>query len=365
MLIAPDSFKGTISASDAAAAIARGWVSVRPADELVLMPQADGGEGTLEVLARVVDGAEWRTAGAVEGPDGRSVTGVWVQLPDGTAVVELAQSCGLTLMDTPDALGASTYGLGQVIAAALDRGATSLVIALGGSASTDGGAGALTALGLELRDGAGHPVGRGGGALGGVASVTRSGLRSAPAGGVRLLADVDAPLLGATGAAATFGPQKGATPVDVRALDASLSRFADLMRGDPTHPGAGAAGGTAFGFMAAWGATIEPGAVTVAELTGLVAATTTAELIVTGEGRFDSQSLGGKVVGNTLRLASEAGCPARVIAGQLAHDIPAPHRGLSLESLACSASAAMATPARWLEVAGAEVAREFPPAPTM
>ncbi|MEO8263094.1 MAG: glycerate kinase [Pseudolysinimonas sp.] len=347
-MIAPDSFKGSIGAAAAASAIAEGWRSVRHDDEIRMLPQADGGEGTLAAIASAVAGSEFHAAGDVTGPDGRPVPGRWLQLPDGTAVVELAQSSGLPLMAAPDPLGATTRGLGEVIRAALDDGASALVIGLGGSASTDGGAGALAALGLGLFDTAGLPIGDGGGELARLASIDSSALRAVP---TRLLSDVTAPLLGPTGAAAVFGPQKGASPDDVHALDAALAQFAALLGGDPSTPGAGAAGGAGYGFHVAWGARIESGAGAIATLTGLVAEAASADLLITGEGAFDATSLTGKVVGHALGRASRTA----VIAGALA--TAPPDLGWSLTELAGSAEAALADPARWLREAGALAAR--------
>lgn len=352
ILIAPDSFKGSIDAAPAAAAIAEGWRSVRPDDDIRMLPQADGGEGTLAAIASAVDGAVLRSAGEVTGPHGHPVPGHWLQLPDGTAVVELAQASGLPLMRSPDPLGATTRGLGETIAAALDAGASALVVGLGGSASTDGGAGALCALGLRLLDGDNRPVGDGGGELARLARIDASGLRTPPAGGVRLLSDVTAPLLGSAGAAAVFGPQKGATPDDVRVLDAGLALFAELLGGGAATPGAGAAGGAGYGFLAALGATIESGAEAIASLTGLDVAAASADLIITGEGRFDATSTQGKVVGGVLVLA---GTRTRIIAGQIVADPPVP--SVSLTELARSAEAAIADPGRWLREAGSQLAR--------
>jgi glycerate kinase len=333
VVIAPDSFKGSITARDAAAAIATGWRSVRPGDDILELPQADGGEGTLDAIETATPDAVRRSAGTVTGPDGRPVPGEWLELPDGTAVVELAQMSGITLMASPDPLGATTRGLGEVIAAALDHGARVLVIALGGSASTDGGAGALAAL-------AGRP---------------------APAGGVTLLTDVTAPLLGPAGAAAVFGPQKGATPADVAELEERLRTFAAGFTADPATPGAGAAGGTAFGFLAAWGARIEPGAAAVDDLTGLTEAVRDADILITGEGRLDQTSLTGKVVGHAIGLATSAGIRPIVIAGQIVADVTLPDgralTSISLADLAGSPDAALAEPGRWLTRAGREAAR--------
>jgi glycerate kinase len=290
VMIAPDSFKGSLPASGVGAAIAAGWRSVRPDDELQLFPQADGGEGTLDAIADAVPGACRHHTGLVTGPDLRPTPGEWLELPDGTAVVELAQMSGLPLMQELDAMGATTRGLGEVIARAVDAGATRVVVGLGGSASTDGGAGALVALGLRLTDELGDPVPDGGGHLRAIASVDASGLRVLPQ--VTLLTDVTAPLLGPAGAAAVFAPQKGADTIQVVQLDDALAHFAEALAavgraGDPAAPGTGAAGGTGFGFSAVLGARIEPGADFLAELTGLDLAIADADVLLSGEGRFD------------------------------------------------------------------------------
>ena len=357
VVIAPDSFKGSLSAREVAEAIAEGWRSVHPDDELVLVPQADGGEGTLDAIEASVPGSVRRSAGQVTGPDGRPTPGEWLELPGGAAVVELAQSSGLPLLPELDPLGATTRGLGEVIRAALEAGATSLVIGLGGSASTDGAAGALSALGLVLLDEQGELVSDGGRGLADIVDVRSDGLLPPPAGGVVLLTDVTAPLLGPTGAAAVFGPQKGATPEQVEGLDAGLAHFAELLGSDPALPGTGAAGGAGYGFSAAWGATIVPGADRLAELSGLREAIARADVVLSGEGRFDEQSLTGKVVGRVLALAG--GAVTGVIAGQ----VTAPTGGwsASLTELAGSVEAAMGDTAAWLRAAGAKAAEELSP----
>jgi glycerate 2-kinase len=329
---------------------------VRPGDDLLLMPQADGGEGTLDAIEASVNGSRRHEVFPVEGPDGRPTRGEWLTLPDGTAVVELAQMCGLPLMGTLDAKGASTRGLGQTIGAALDAGAASLVVTLGGSASTDGGAGALTALGVRLLDAAGEDLTPGGGALAHLARVDVANLTPAPVGGVTMLTDVTSPLLGPAGSAAVFGPQKGATPHDVHALDDALARFATLVGGDADAPGAGAgaAGGTAFGFAAVWGAHIEPGADHLQRLTGLWDLMPEVDLVITGEGQYDSQSLDGKVVGQVLRRASDVGTKAAVIAGRLAETPSAWAVGLA--DIAGSVDLALVEPERWLRAAGERAA---------
>lgn len=357
VVIAPDSFKGSLSAREVAEAIAEGWRRIRPDDRLVLIPQADGGEGTLDAVEAAVPGAIRRDAGPVTGPDGRPTPGVWLELPGGVAVVELAQASGLPLMSELDATGATSRGLGEVIRSALDAGARSLVIGLGGSASTDAAAGALSALGLALIDEQGELIADGGLALADIVAIDRGALRPAPPGGVILLSDVTAPLLGPTGAAAVFGPQKGASPEQVAELDAALTRFARLFGGDPAAPGAGAAGGAGYGFATAWGARLVSGADHLAELSGLNAAIAGADLLITGEGRFDDQSLTGKVVGQLLTTAEAAGVRAAVIAGQVTARTEV--WTASLTELAGSVDAAIADPATWLREAGERAAREL------
>lgn len=361
VVVAPDSFKGSLDAATAAEAIGSGWRAARPHDEVRLLPQADGGEGTLDALATALPESRLRDAGAVTGPDGRPVEGRWLELPDGTAAVELALSSGLPLMARPDPLGATTRGLGEVIAAALDAGATALVVALGGSASTDGGSGALRALGLELLDASGHPLPDGGGALAQLARIDAEKLRRPPVGGVLLLSDVTAPLLGASGAAAVFGPQKGATGAQIAELDAALARWAGLLGHDEIAalPGAGAAGGTGYGFAAAWGAAIESGAAVIAEATGLVAAAASADVLITGEGRFDATSTTGKVVGHALSLATREPGRRALIAGSIGAPPPSGVWSVSLVDLAGSLEAALDDPTRWLYAAGLAAASEL------
>lgn len=366
VVIAPDSFKGSLRAAAVSAAIARGWAGVRPDDRLTLLPQADGGEGTLDAIAAAAPDAVRHEVGGVTGPDGRPTPGAWLELPGRVGVVELAQCCGLPLMAAADPLGATTRGLGDVIRHAVGRGIASLVIGLGGSASTDGGAGALTALGLELLDAHGSPLADGGGALAALSRVDTARLLPPPPGGVVLLADVTAPLLGPAGAAAVFGPQKGAGPGDIRVLEAGLARFSALLGGHPEAPGAGAAGGAAYGFAAAWGARVESGARRIQSLTGLDDAIDTADVVLTGEGRFDATSLAGKVVGEVVATARQR-VPVGVIAGQVAGGA---ERAVTdawtcaLAELADSADVAMVDPVRYLEEAGAAAARHFAqPAP--
>jgi glycerate kinase len=356
VVIAPDSFKGSIGAGGAAAALAGGWHAVRPGDEVVCVPLADGGEGTLDVLAAAVRGARWHQA-RVTGPAGQPVDAAWLELPGGLAAVELARASGLPLLARPDPLGAQTTGLGEIIGHALDAGARQVVIALGGSASTDGGTGALAALGARFLDAAGAPLPPGGGALTGLASADLAGLRPPPDGGVSCLSDVRAPLLGPAGAAAVFGPQKGASPAQVARLEDGLSRLASSLGGDPDAPGAGAAGGTGYGFAAAWGAQLGPGALQLSRLAGLDQALAGAGLVITGEGRYDETSGTGKVAGTVFAAAAAAGVPAALVAGQVAAPPPpGVILAVGLADLAGGPGPALADPGHWLGQAGQELA---------
>ncbi len=391
VVIAPDSFKGTAPALAAARAIAEGWASVRPGDRLHLLPMADGGEGTLDAFEAAFaadpaaavdpavragvraasDAALGVAAGAdspaaelrarrmpveVRGPDDLPVASSWLLLPGGTGVVELANTSGLTLLDTLRPLDAHTVGFGQAIAAALDHGVHRLLLALGGSASTDGGAGALAALGARFVDATNRPIRLGNRGLGTLAQADLSTLRELPPGGVQILCDVTNPLLGPNGAAAVFGAQKGATGPQVVGLESNLKRLARLIRVEPSTPGAGAAGGTAFGLLA-WGATLAPGARAVGEALGVPAALAGASVLITGEGRFDAQSGAGKVPSYLLGQAAEAGVPAMLVAGSIEADTAAFAAAHSLSALAGSSAAAMADPLRYLREAGAALAR--------
>ena len=338
----------------AARAVAAGWRQVRPDDEVLVFPMADGGEGTLEALAGNQPEAVWHVL-RVTGPDGRSTAARWLEMPGAVAAVELAESSGITKMGALDARGATSRGLGEVLRAVAQRQPTRVLLGLGGSASTDGGWGALSALGLRAFDVDGDPLAEGGAALDRLGSIDDSGLIRLPP--VTLLADVDNPLLGPKGAAAVFGPQKGADEQDVAFLDACLARWAVALGGDHTLPGAGAAGGVGFGFMTLYGAEKASGAATVAEASGLADAVARADVVVTGEGRFDDSSLGGKVVGHVMSLAAavDPSTPVAVVAGELDRQ---PEWGYSLVQLAGSAEAALADPVLWLRRAGLRAATD-------
>ncbi len=361
VVVAPDSFKGTITAADAAAAIARGWRSVDPGAEIVLRPMADGGEGTVSAFATAVEGAE-RMPLTVDGPAGDPVETQWLLLPTvdgaphGTAVIDVASTSGIELLDELRPFEAHSRGFGQAIAAALDHGVSRIVLGIGSSASTDGGIGMLSALGARFLDADGTEVGPGAGGLLRVAAADLSELRAAPE--VLVLSDVTNPLTGARGAAHVFGPQKGLVDATDRdSVDAALVRLAELLDLDPSTSGAGAAGGVG-GALVAWGAQLVPGAEEVARLISLASEVRAADVVITGEGSYDGQSGDGKVPSFVAALAADAGVPAMIVAGRITADAD---RGLfaasaSMTELAGSADAALSEPAHWLVAAGAVLA---------
>jgi glycerate kinase len=317
IVVAPDSFKGTLAADAAAEAIAAGAARVLPGAEVVLRPVADGGEGTVAAALR----AGWTPRDArVSGPDGAPVTATFA-LRGRIAVVELATAAGIGLLEAPAPLTATTRGVGELVVAALDAGAARIVLGIGGSATTDGGAGMLQALGVRLLDADGREVPPGGGGLARLDRIDADGLDPRIAGvEVVVASDVDNPLTGPEGAAAVFGPQKGATPDDVAALDAALTRYAAVLARDvgldvTVLRGAGGAGGTAAGAVAALGARIVSGAVHVCDLVGLTDVLRSADLAVTGEGSLDTQTLRGKAPAEVAKRAAAAGLPCVGLAG--------------------------------------------------
>lgn len=357
VLIAPDSFKGTVSAREVAEAIAEGWSLIRPSDHVILAPMADGGEGSLAACEVAVPGS-LRQPVRVTGPEGELVDASWLLLPDGTAFVELAATSGIGLMTSLRPFDAHTLGFGQAIVAALDAGARSLVLALGGSGSTDAGAGVLTALGARFLDSSGTPVPSGNRGLHSLATIDLSELRALPSGGVRILSDVTNPLEGPLGAAAVFGPQKGASEKEVAQLAEGVSRCADLL--DPTGiwrptPGSGAAGGVGFALLA-WGATIEAGAAAVGNVLGLPELIAHSDIVITGEGRFDQQTAAGKVAHYVAQLAREHSIPAFLVAGSIDDETIDFAHAESLTTLAGDPSQAMDEPCHWLRVAGGRLA---------
>ncbi|WP_017976729.1 glycerate kinase [Actinopolyspora halophila] len=321
VLVAPDKFKGSLTAPEVAEAVASGVRGRVPDAEVRCVPVADGGDGT--VRAALATGMFEGLPVRVTGPTGRRVCAE-AAVNEDTAVVELAAASGLALL-TPgefDPLAASSFGTGELIGAALDRGVRTIVLGVGGSACTDGGAGMLAALGARFRDETGKPLPMGGGPLDRLAEVDLSGLDPRLSGADLVLAsDVDNPLCGSGGAAQVYGPQKGAGPEEVRALDAALERFARVVdRATGTSladtPGAGAAGGVGFGAMAVLSAGFRSGSDVVLELAGFDRHLDGAALVVTGEGALDEQTLRGKVPATVASRAVGAGVPAVAVTGK-------------------------------------------------
>lgn len=335
IVVAPDKFKGSCSAADAAAAIVAGLTDVwgdRCTYDIV--PMADGGEGTVEAF---LDGGAAARDVEVHGPLGEPVRARYAAHGD-LAVIEMAAASGLALVAAPDPIRATTFGTGELIVHALQHGAKRILLGIGGSATTDGGAGALAALGVRFFDARGRPLLPHPGALADLATIDVSGLEPRVRSvAIDVACDVENPLLGPRGAAAVYGPQKGASPADVALLDAALTRFADVAaevtgRDLRNLPGAGAAGGLGWGLGTFAGARLARGFTIVAELRGLPAALRGAALCVTGEGRIDVQTLQGKVVDGVAALCARAGVEAVALAGAVER---AAEAALAVRGVAC------------------------------
>jgi glycerate kinase len=329
VLVAPQEFKGSLTAVEAAEAIAAGVRDAMPDAEIDAVPMSDGGAGLVDALlsARGGDGVTTR----VHDPLMRPVDAIWALLADGSAVIEMAAASGLALLtdDERDPLRATTFGTGELILAALERGATRIVVGVGGSATVDGGAGAMQSLGVRLLDATGADLAPGGGPL---ARLDRIDLANrdprVSTAQIRVACDVTNTLCGPNGAAAVYGPQKGASPDQIPVLDAALRRFADIAKRDSgvdllETKGGGAAGGLAAGLMMGAGAMLEPGFPLVAREIGLEAKVAAADLVITGEGRLDAQTAFGKTGSGVADLARTYHRRVAVIAGSIdpAYDV--------------------------------------------
>jgi glycerate kinase len=355
IVIALDSFKGTCSAVDAVAALAHGWNSARPKDIVLTVPFADGGEGTLDCYRAAIPQSTLEVV--LENEAEPPIE--WLNLGDGRAVVELARICGLGFTGTKSPETASTRRVGIAIDAAVRAGCGQIIVALGGSGSTDGGAGILVELGVLLLDDNGIAVADGNLGIGDVVAVDQSAAKLPPSTTLTMLTDVTNPLCGPRGAARVFGPQKGATAQQVSRMDNRLASFARCFPElDPSTPGAGAAGGAAFGLLAL-GGTIQPGAQTVADMLNVGALIASADLVILGEGRFDSQSLDGKAVGVLSAMARAADIPAWLVAGAVEDAETHFPQIRELATLAPTLDSAMAEPQHWLDRAGQELALAF------
>ncbi|TYD00624.1 glycerate kinase [Arthrobacter echini] len=372
VVVAPDKFRGSLSAPEVARHVANGLRRRIPELHVVEVPMADGGEGTLEAAFAAGYGQRWFE---VPGPTGEPVRAA-LGIRGTHAVVELAAASGLALLPggTPRPLDATSEGTGALLGHALDAGCTRIVLGVGGSACTDGGAGLLRGLGARLLDDDGEELAPGGAALQDLTRIDLTGLDARLGHTTMILAsDVDNALLGPAGAAAVFGPQKGATPEDVLALDAGLAQFvsvlgaalgpraADLSRA----PGAGAAGGTGYAALAVLGAARRPGVDVVLEFVGLAGRLDGAELVITGEGSLDAQSLSGKTPVGVARLAAAHGCPVVAVCGR--NELtPAEQRGagfsrvLALTELEPDLRRCMTDAAVLLEQAGEQLAPDPP-----
>lgn len=329
IVVAPDSFGGALDSVGVAAAIATGWANARPQDAVIRKPMADGGEGTLAAIADALgDAAERRTTTTTDAL-GRPIEAQWLLLDGGRgAFVEMAAASGLARL-APDertpanARLASTRGTGDLVRAALDAGVQRITIGLGGSATTDGGSGLLRALGVRFVSTDGAELPEGGASLAGLSQIDAGGLdprlREVS---LQVASDVTNPLCGPRGAAATYGPQKGADAAAVGELDAALAAYGRAIEAATGRlvadlPGSGAAGGTTAGLIGFTGAVVRPGVEVVAELVGLAEALEKADLVITGEGRADEQTLQGKTAIGVATLASPRGTPVVLLCGGL------------------------------------------------
>ncbi len=324
IVVAPDSFKGSLSAVGVAKAMERGILAVFPGAEVLKVPIADGGEGTVEALVTATRGRIEHCV--VRGPLGEPADARWGVLGDGeTAVIEMAAASGLPLvpMERRDPRVTTTFGTGELMKAAFDAGFAKLIIGIGGSATNDGGAGMARALGVRFLDGAGHDLPEGGAALTRLVRIDLSGLdRRVPRANIIVACDVDNPLTGQRGASAVYGPQKGASPEAIQELDGALEKYAAVAkaatgRDVASAPGAGAAGGLGAGLLYFTPARLRPGVGIVLDAARFSTMMQGANLVITGEGRTDLQTAMGKAPVGVARVAQQHGIPVLCIAGAL------------------------------------------------
>jgi glycerate kinase len=323
IVIAPDSYKGSLTAKEACAAMKRGALKAVPDAEVITVPMSDGGEGTARSLVDSLGGAIVECE--VKNPLGAPVTASYGLLGDGTAVIEMAEASGLTLIgkEQRNPMAATTYGTGELIKDALGRGCRNFILAIGGSATNDGGAGMAQALGFSLLDGTGRQISFGGAGLAEIDRIDK-GSADSRIGESRftVACDVDNPLCGENGASNVFGPQKGATPEMIRILDKNLEHYAAVIERDmgvqvKDVSGAGAAGGLGAGMMAFLNADLKPGVEIVIDAVDLKSKLKGSDLVITGEGGCDFQTVKGKTPYGVARTAKEAGVPAVIIAGNI------------------------------------------------
>lgn len=318
-VLVPDSFKGTLSSGEICGILREEILRVKPMAEVVAIPVADGGEGSVDAFLTAVGGE--RIEVSCHGPHMEEMRGFYGLLPDGTAVVEMAAAAGLPLVGgrlEPDRT--TTYGVGELMAAAVERGARRIILGLGGSATNDGGCGAAAALGVRFLDEKGQEFLPTGGNLDRLAKIDVTGQKPLPE--ITVMCDIDNPLCGPTGASAVFGPQKGATPEMVKVLDGNLLHLAEVVRRDlgieiAELPGSGAAGGMGGGAVAFWNGRLQMGIETVLDTVEFDRIVQDARLVITGEGRLDGQSVRGKVVAGVAKRARRAEVPVVAIVGAI------------------------------------------------
>ncbi|PML77577.1 glycerate kinase [Enterovibrio norvegicus] len=369
IVIAPDSYKESLSAMDVATAIETGFKHIMPDAHIVKLPMADGGEGTVQSM---IDATGGRLVDVtVTGPLGAPVEGFFGLLGDGeTAVIEMAAASGLHLVPSAsrNPLLTTSFGTGELIKAALDLGVKHLIVGIGGSATNDGGAGMAQALGAKLLDESGNPIAFGGGALSTLHTIDTSGIDPRLAQvKLEVACDVDNPLCGEKGASAVFGPQKGATPKMVSTLDSNLARYAQIMKSQlnsdvKDRAGAGAAGGMGAALLGLFDADLRPGINIVMDAVNLSEHLKDADLVITGEGRIDSQTIHGKTPIGVARCAKTFGLPVIGIAGSITQDsVVVYDHGIdvlfSVVSGACTLEDALANAKENVELTAQNVAR--------
>lgn len=350
VLIAPDSFKGSLSANLVAQAIETGWKSQRPNDQIRLLPLADGGEGTLDVIHSILGGEIKHTQAF--NSIGELSNCFWLLLPDGTAIIEMAKINGLTLLNSLKPLHSHTQGLGQLIRqAAENKKCKKIVVALGGSATSDGGVGALYSLGVKFLNSSGFEIVPSILNMFEIANIDLRFLAQIQQP-IQLLTDVSNPFLGKNGAARVFSPQKGANAEEVEKIEAALNHLHHIVKGDNKSPGMGAAGGTAYGLKSFFNAEVLSGADTVLTLSRARNLISNSDVLITGEGRLDDQSFNGKLISRLLSLSEGQKITKCAVVGQLE---PCQHTFDFVEvliTLAGSRQAAMESPEKYLQLAG-------------
>ena len=371
IVIAPDSFKESISASEVANAIEAGFVKIFPNAEIFKLPVADGGEGSTDALISATQGRYFSTS--VMGPMGEAIDASWGMLGNSqTAVVEVAKACGLSLvpLENRNPMIATSYGVGELILAAVNEGANHIIVGLGGSACNDGGAGMLQALGVRLLDISGNQLNRGSGSLSSLSSIDLRAMDSSLQGvSFEVACDVDNPLLGPQGASVIFAPQKGADSEMIAQLDANLTHYSDIItstiKKDVSEvPGSGAAGGIGSAFLAFLNAELKSGINIILDAIDFEHQIKGADLVITGEGRFDSQSIRGKAPIGVAKCAKRNRCLVFVIAGSVADDEGILHkkdidRVFSVVSKQLTLEQALANPSESITLASISAAKYF------